>query len=224
MIFGSEFSPTSLWQGCVLATIAHAIFSTQHPELANEQSWDGGNYNLQDTQGTLGTVTFAKEGVVGAFFDSHSPRSPFSSSAVYRLNDRLEDMPSDLRDLSDRETLQYLIQDLNGIDTSVITAAFWGHGGQLVAAEPWPDVFSNGAHLIGTQLQPAEEAIALWQSHYGLSTGQVGFMRSLYVRKLAAGELKIVLTEQDKNELTRQGSQGLEQGRDLLAGIAMIIP
>ena len=37
-----------LWQGCILASIAHAIMVAHYPELSNEHSWDGINYNIQD--------------------------------------------------------------------------------------------------------------------------------------------------------------------------------
>jgi hypothetical protein len=224
MSIRSDFSPAELWQGCVLATIAHAIFTAGHPELANEQSWDGFSYNIQDSQGSLGTITFAEEGTVGAFFDSHSSRNPFSSGEPYDMNSRLVEMPADLRALAEHEALQYLIQDYNGADVPLITTAFWSEGDFLAAAEPWADVFSNGAHLVQTQLRRTDESIGVWRSHYGLTSSQVGLLRSLFARKVAASEAPIILTSQEKAALLERGSQGLDQSRALLAEVAVTVP
>jgi hypothetical protein len=224
MIFRLDSSPTELWRGCVLATIAHAIFTVHSPELANEQSWDGVNYSIQDSQGSLGTVTFAKVGTVAAFFDSHSRRSPFSSEEEYDLSARLAEMPADLSALAESEALQYLIQEYHGTDVPVITTVFWSEAGQLVAAEPWQDVFSNGGHLVRTQLQAIDKAIDVWRAHYALTAAQVELLGTLFARKLSAGEGQIALVNREKKVLLEQGSEGLEQSRDILAGLAITVP
>ncbi len=45
-----------LWEGCILASIAHAIMVAHYPELSNEQSWDDINYNVQDSLGLEGQL------------------------------------------------------------------------------------------------------------------------------------------------------------------------
>ena len=40
-----------LWEGCIMAGIAHAIGVSKYPMLSNEQSWDGINYSMQDSLG-----------------------------------------------------------------------------------------------------------------------------------------------------------------------------
>jgi hypothetical protein len=223
-IFDLGASPTDLWRGCVLSTIAHAIFIAHRPELANEQSWDDVNYNIQDTQGALGTVTFASEGVVAAFFDSHSSRNPAASNVPYKLSARLEEMPIVMQSVAEREAFQYLIQDLNGDEVPVVTAIFWQDGERLVAAEPWNDVRRHGAHVIENQIQPADIASTAWTSHYDLSPDQTELLRSLYARKLAAVKSPIVLAREEMSELLKRGSEGIEPSRELLAGIAITLP
>ncbi|MGZ4828903.1 MAG: hypothetical protein ACXVKH_04730 [Candidatus Angelobacter sp.] len=196
----------------------------KHVELANEQSWDGTNYNIQDTQGSLGTLSFAKEGVVGAFFDLHSPRNPLTSTIAYDLNARLVEMPPDLRNVAEREALQYLIQDFEGADVPVITAIFWEEGGRLVSTEPWSAVLSNGAHLIETQIQPEAEAINTFRAHYDFSQTQIELLQSIFARKAAAGDAPLILTAEDKAALSKEGSEGIEESRALLEGIAIEIP
>lgn len=63
-----------LWEGCLLASIAHAIMVAHYPEQANEHSWDGMNYSIQDSSGTRGTVTFCSEYFVAAFRNEDSER------------------------------------------------------------------------------------------------------------------------------------------------------
>jgi hypothetical protein len=40
-----------LWEGCILASIAHAIMVAHYPELSYKKSWDDFNYNMQDSPG-----------------------------------------------------------------------------------------------------------------------------------------------------------------------------
>lgn len=223
MPYSSDHTTSQLWEGCILATIAHAIFIAQHPELGHEQSWDGLNYNIQDSQGALGTITFGDEGTVGAFFDSHSSRNPFAAGVAADLDERFAGMPSALRALAERETLQYLLQDFDGNNVSLVTAAFWSEKTRLVAAEPWPDVISNGAHLIQFQLRPVDEAIVAWQSHYGFNATEVELLRSVYERKISTGKERVVLTDTEKEILRKGDSQGLRLSRDLLAGISIAV-
>jgi hypothetical protein len=223
MTFDLKVSSTELWRGCVLATIAHAIFTAHHPELTNEQSWDGVNYNVQDSEGSLGTVTFAPGGTVGAFFDSHSRRNPISSKQSYDLATRLTEMPAEMKAIAENDTLQYLLQDHEGAQVPIVTAAFWTVDDHLVAAEPWPDVFANGAHLIQTQLKSTDEAIDTWRNHYGLSTRQVESLRSLFATKISVPDAAITLSETEKAALLEQGSEGLEQSRELLAELNIVV-
>lgn len=226
MKFFLDVKPIQLRNGCILATIAHAIFTTHQPELAHEQSWDGDNYNVQDSEGTLGTVTFASSGIVGAFFDVHSQRNPFSGGdrRSSDLATRLTEMPAPLRAVAENDTLQYLLQDYEGSQVPLITSCFWSEGDQLAAAEPWVDVFSNGAHLIQTQLKEPDEAIPVWRAHYDFSEQQVELLKILFERKLHAGESRIELNADEKASLLSTGNQGLDAARELLAEINLTVP
>lgn len=44
------WSYEELRQGCILVSIAHAIFVADAPELAHEISWDGFNYNMNNSR------------------------------------------------------------------------------------------------------------------------------------------------------------------------------
>jgi hypothetical protein len=46
VIINNQLNKNNIWNGCILASIAHAIMVAQYPELSYEHSWDGENYNI----------------------------------------------------------------------------------------------------------------------------------------------------------------------------------
>jgi hypothetical protein len=133
-------------------------------------------------------------------------------------------MPMHVRAIAERETLEYLLQDYRGADVPVITTAFWSEGGALAAAEPWPDVLSNGGLLAHTQLQPTNQAIEVWRAHYSLSSTQAELLRSVFARKMASAGAPVVLSDREKGLLLDEGLEGLEQTRELLAEAGITLP
>lgn len=223
VIYQSEFSKTNLWQGSVLGTIAYAVWVMRHPDFSHEQSWDGINYNVQNTMGAYGTVTFTTQGVVAAFFDSHSPKSPFQSGSSYDLALFLHGMPEELLSLAQEETLQYLLQEYEGSDIPVITAAFWSQDDNLIAAEPWQEVLTNGAHLIQTQLLDVESAIIQWQINYNFSVSQVDLVRALFTKKIAAPSDQVIFSSQEVDTLMKYGAQGIDISRELFTDVGVTL-
>ena len=62
-----EWSYEKIKNGCILSGIAHAIAVAKFPEISYEHSWDGINYNIQNSEGIRGTITFGKKLCVAAF-------------------------------------------------------------------------------------------------------------------------------------------------------------
>ena len=71
-----------LWEGCILASIAHAIMVAHYPDISHEQSWDGFNYSVQDSSGTRGTITFHPNFLVGAFRNENSEKALEYKNAI----------------------------------------------------------------------------------------------------------------------------------------------
>jgi hypothetical protein len=214
----------TLWGGAILATLAHSIWVAQQPDFANEQSWDGFNYSVQDSQGTRGTITFAGNRVVGVFRDENSPRNPLLSDQDYDLNRFFVGINSDLLTLANEEALQYVLEEYNGSTIPIITAAFWSAGEYLTAAEPWSEVVANGAELVRIQLMNTEAAIEEWQNAYELSSSQVALMRSLFERKMTAPNAQITLSNDELNVLTANYAEGIEESCELLNDIGILLP
>ncbi len=52
--YNFHISKEQLWKGCILRSIADAIFVAHAPDFSHESSWDGFNYSVQDSQGGRG--------------------------------------------------------------------------------------------------------------------------------------------------------------------------
>lgn len=50
----------TLYERCVMASVAHAIMVGKYNLLSSEQSWDGFNYNFQNMEGIRGVISFAE--------------------------------------------------------------------------------------------------------------------------------------------------------------------
>ncbi len=221
----------SIWSGAVLGSIAHAIFVCRHPLFSNEQSWDGTNYNVQDSVGSRGTIAFEgaqAEKVVGVFFYEKSNRNPFHKKSKYDLARLLVGLPQDLRSLANDEALQYVLQKYNNTTLPIITSAFWADrmDERVTAAEPWSQVLEHGAVLIRNQLLPPDLALEKWASDYDLNPSEMALTKSLFRQKMAIRSESFVLDESDGDLWAKisKGQKGIESSRESFLEIGIILP
>jgi hypothetical protein len=217
------YRSSQLRNGAILVSIAHAIHLAQSSMLSHEVSWDGPNYNRQDSQGTRGTVTFADYGLVGAFRDDNSPRCPWRGTEDYDSQYFLKGMPEHLRSLAQEEALQYLYDEYKNIHGPIITAAFWSQNDSITAAEPWSDVLDHGAHILHMEFMEAEAALLECTHQYGFPDGQTSLLWSLFNRRITSPTQRVTFNDDDLHILTMQGNEGLTESLELLGaiGIAM---
>lgn len=214
---------SQLWSGAILGTIAHAIWVASDPTLAYQLSWDGINYSRQDSMGTRGTITFAGDRLVGAFFDENSPRNPLRPGSHYDLHRFLSGMPSDLHPIANEETLQYMLNTYAGAVVPVITTAFWSDGEDVSAAESWQAVVDHGAHLVRTETMETETAIQEWKDNYELTDGQTDLLRSVFERRMSTSAIQLSLEDRDRKLLIANGIEGIDESRELLKAINIIV-
>ncbi len=211
-----------LWQGAILHTIAHAIWIMQHPLLADEVVWRGFNYEIDNSEGTRGIITFSDAGIVGVFRDNLSPRAPWSSKPdSYDFTDFLKGIPTDLYNLMKQHALPYMHTFGPIIDSPVITAAFWGNGEALTASEPWSQVLENGANILDIELLDFDEALAVVEENYDFLPFQLATVKTLFKRKMAEPDSVITLSEQETNSLTEVSSEGFEESSELFLAIGI---
>ncbi len=212
------------WNGCMLAAIAHAIMTAHYPDFSFEQSWDGINYNVQDGAGTRGTITFHDEVIVAAFRNEQSGRL-ISSDLTQTVQKNLTNAPSAVHEVAMEETLQYLLDDVDGQTMPLITTLFYGVNDDFISNDNIEDLFEHGAKIIQTQLLGyTDEAIKRWKDYYEMSQEQSDLVLSLFHRKRQNPETEIRLTQEEANLIGLENADGIEECRESLEELGIILP
>lgn len=220
-----------VWPGSLLASIAHSFFVARAPFMAHEQSWDGRNYNVQDSEGSRGTIAFGedKDRFVAVFYLETSERNPLKPG-VHDSNETatfVKDVPNQLKPLAE-EALQYVFQNVGGQDIPVITAAFWSDLSslQVTAGEPWPDALKHGAFLVRNQLLPSDVALNQWAGDFEFTSAQIAFIDMLFKRRLATMSGVVQLTPVEVQQLRNMadGDAGFQACRKSLEEIGIVLP
>ncbi|MFJ7915641.1 MULTISPECIES: hypothetical protein [unclassified Lysinibacillus] len=196
-----------LWGGCILASIAHAIMVAHYPELSNEHSWDDINYNVQDSSGARGTITFNPNYVVGTF------RNEFSEREYIDALDYFNGAPKEVNQLAVNETLQYLLDELNGDTVPVITTAFWEGDVGTYSNDSFEDFIENGGFLIESQTKDIETAINEWKEYYDMSDSQINLLYSIFERKISNPSGEIILKDSEIKMIQSDDEEGLNESR-----------
>ena len=112
-----------VFPGSLLGSIAHALFICHYPDFSHTQSWDGMNYNVQDSAGSHGTVAFSGGRFVGVLFLMRRAIVVHFVTGSYTNVDRyFVGIPDDLRELAFGKALRYNMEEYNAaLSTPVIT-------------------------------------------------------------------------------------------------------
>lgn len=201
-----------LWQGCRLASIAHAIMVAHYPEISNEHSWDGINYSTQDSSGTRGTITFSDKYYVGAFRNDNSERLN-NKEGVFKYNQYFKRVPQDIIKLSEEEALQYLLEDINGKIIPVITTAFWGDEIGGFSNDKFDDFIENGGFLLEVQMMEIDKAINEWKEYYEMTQQQVDLLINIYKRKEISQNEIITLSKKEIDKIGAEDREALYESK-----------
>ncbi len=192
----------SIWPGVLLASIGHAIFVARAPFMMHEQSWDGLNYNIQDSEGSRGTIAFDEDRTrfVAVFFLETSKRNPFGAGICVDkgATEYVRNVPDELRELT-HKALQYVCQDIADRNIPLVTAAFWSDlaGLRATASEPWAEVVTHGAALATNQVLPVDVALTKWAIDFEFNPLQVSLVEILFRRRIAVTNGPIQLTKSE---------------------------
>ncbi|WP_291568419.1 MULTISPECIES: hypothetical protein [unclassified Clostridium] len=201
-----------LWQGCILASIAHAIMVAHYPELSNEHSWDGINYNIQDSEGVRGTITFHSEYCVGVFRNDNSDRIKIINNAK-QAKEYFAGAPKEIMSLGEQEALQYLLEDVEGKIMPIITTAFWGVGENLLTIDSIEDMYDNGMFLLERQLMDFDRSIEEWREYYDMSPEQTELLKTIFKRKINQKSGDIILSKDEIQLIGTNDVEELEESR-----------
>ena len=198
-----------LWSGCILKSIAHAIMIVHHPLLAYENSWDNINYCIQDGEGMRGTVTFYNNYCIGAFRNEKCDR--FNLNKIMSAYKFFESTSNEIIQLAQKETLQYLLLDINGDTVPVITTAFWGKDKELFSADSFYDFLEYGGELLETQVMDFDSAIDDLIDYYEMEPKQVQLLLQIYTRKMENPNSTIILSKKEIDMIGTDDLEGLEE-------------
>ena len=98
---------------------------------------------------------------------------------------------------------------VNGKKISVITAAFWGDGEEMVTPFLDEEIFLNSISIIEKQILPIEECILRWKEYYEMEEEEIELLKIIYDKiKKKSGE-KIFLTKDEIKMLGEIDEDGI---------------
>lgn len=191
-MFRIQILPGKLYEGCLLAAIAHAVTVGEYPELNYEHTWDGINYCLNNSCGCRGTITFHHKYIVAAFRDE--TKVDLCKNAL----DYFDGASEEIKALADTETLQYLLDDVDGVIKPLITAALWGTWTELFSNDPLELFLENCSDIIKIQLMDFPDAMQAWDDNYEFHDGQDAFIRLLFCKKTCCKDNHPIILAKDE--------------------------
>lgn len=204
-----------LWEGSILLSIAHAIFVADAPELAYENSWDGFNYNLNNSQGIRGTVTFHPAFFVAAF------RNDGVLSDSLDVEDYFNQAPEKVIQLAEEETLQYLLDDVNGETLPSITTAVWGEKEQSFSSHQFDEMLENGGEVLEIQSMNPTAAFETCEEEFEFTQEQLMVLKKLYHLKIAQPNETIILNQSDIKAIGSENEEGINESKILFSEIGI---
>lgn len=196
-----------LYEGCLMASLAHAVMVAKYPDLSYEHSWDGFNYSVQDGLGSRGTISFAKDTCFGAFRVDHLIHEAMDIELV------LGDLDLGVQRLAYDDTLQYLLDDDGGQIKPIVTMVFWSDSaGAILSSHDYSRMLEMGGQLLEKQVMERTQSTKSWQAYYDMNDDQIDFMLKLFDRKLQNPNAPIVLTSQELH-LLGDDEEGLAESR-----------
>lgn len=169
-----------LYDNCVYSSIAHAVFILREPFFSAGQSWDGMNYCFNDFSGTRGTISFDPDGgiMAGAARDDKSERvRKYPGIKAIQL---FENAPDNVRQLAQKEALEYLYDERDGVTQPMATVAFWSVDGKVVIDEDIDSFRKNGGAYLLTIAVDYDELCSYWREEYNLSDEEVSAVELIY--------------------------------------------
>jgi|GEM_PF-557831 len=204
-IMDSGWNRQTIWQGCILASIAHAIFVANNSDFAYEHSWDGDHYSTNDGQGCRGTVTFGPDFFVAGF------RNEEFFEETVEANDLLIEAPEKVQNIAVDDTFQYLLDDIEGVVLPVVTTVLWGDDRQSFSSHQYEEMMDRGSSLLEIQASGYEAGLAYWEEYYELTERQLLLLETLYHLKIENPSQAIILSHEDIQALDSNDKEGIEE-------------
>lgn len=213
---------SQLYENCVYSSIAHAIFVLREPFFSAEQSWDGFNYCFNDFEGTRGTISFdlAAGIMAGAARDDKSER--ITRYPRFKAIELFANAPENVKDLAQREALEYLYDEVNGSTQPTATIAFWSVSGEVVIDEDIEEFRKNGGEYLSAISVSHDELRDYWREQYEFSEEELSAVDLIFERFKARETIRldeVLVIKQKRSE----APDGYEECLTSLGELGIII-
>ncbi len=221
-----NYNLDQLWDGVLVASIAHAVGSAKYPDLSSMQSWEGDNYNFQDYMGSHGTICFGMSGdrkpltCVGGVVGRKSERFGGNSSDPAHVAALLADVPRPLSPLVG-VLPSYFLVNVGNATYPVLTAVMWSEGDKLASNDAWDDFLQQGGSHFRLLLEP-QSLVSAWCEQYGLDADEIALVESLYTRRRVNFAEIITLASQERHLIERHGAEGYLESKLLFQQIGIL--
>ena len=206
-----------LYERCIYSSIAHAVANLRFPFFSYEQSWDGNNFSFKP--GSEGTISFDFDTkiIAGALKEFESPR--FRQYPEFQAVELFSDAPESVRRLADKDALQYMFEEIDGVVLPVATTAFWlDSEGLSIFDDSIDEFWENGGEFIRYLLGPFGELKEYLKDYSDLSTEETALIEYLFDMKMKGN---LLITKKDLSGVDKK-SEGYDEFMESLAELGFI--
>lgn len=204
-----------LYDNCVYSSIAHALFVLKEPFFSASQSWDGMNYSFNDFSGTRGTISFDLSGNILAGAVRSDESEQCNLYPEFKAIELFANAPENVKLLAQKEALEYLYDEADGVTQPIATAAFWSVGGEIVIDEDIEEFKANGGEYLFTIGVSHEELRDYWRGEYDLNNEELAAVDLIYERFKARGAIRSedvpIIKSKEVQEPKKRGLFGRKQ-------------
>ena len=206
-----------LYERCIYSSTAHAVANLRFPIFSYEQSWDGNNFSFKP--GSEGTISFDFDTkiIAGALKEFESPR--FRQYPEFQAVELFSDAPESVRRLADKDALQYMFEEIDGVVLPVATTAFWlDSEGLSIFDDSIDEFWENGGEFIRYLLGPFGELKEYLKDYSDLSTEETALIEYLFDMKMKGN---LLITKKDLSGVDKK-SEGYDEFMESLSELGFI--
>lgn len=211
-----KISFNELYKRCVYSSIAHAVYTFREPFFAFEQSWDNKNFSFY-INSTRGTISFDEGKQIVSAAARYESSNRIQLYPAKNAVDLFKGAPQDVVALAESEALQYLIDDVNGIQCPVATVAMWNKGNEITLSDSEDIFVEHGGDFILKLCNLNFNLVDHWQQEYELTSIESDLINNIFTSFMS--NQQIVLNKESKKMLKK--SKGKKQGLESLGEIGI---
>ncbi len=194
-----------LYNYCLLRSIAYATSNAICSDLNYESSWEEFNYSMNDTCGSMGTITFKDNMVFGAFRND-------SMGEIEDLEGALEEVPAELREIARTYTLQYLLfKGENDEVAPSVSTILWAVEDKIYILHNQEEFYELGGGFLEYMTEGFEAYTEAVEEYFEFSESQLDFVRLIYDRKINNPKEKIFIAREEIEMIECEDGYSLDE-------------